>query len=937
MSQTASPPAPESAATQPGAAPIRHLYLVDGSGYIFRAYHKLPPTMTRPDGTPTFAAYGFVNMLLKLLRETGERDALAVIFDAKGETFRSDIYPAYKANRPPMPEDLAPQIPIVHDAVRAFNIPCIERERYEADDIIASLVAEARRQGVKVTIVSSDKDLMQLVGDGVTMLDPMDGREIGLEAVEKKFGVPPDKVVDVQALWGDSVDNVPGVPGIGQKIAAELINTYGSVEALLDHAGEIKQTKRRENLIAHAEDARTSKKLVQLYPDLDDLPPLDELHARAPERDTLRAFLEANAFTSIIGRLGLDKDAAADGGAASPVEAEAHYTLVQDLDSLNAWIAEATETGVCAVDTETTSLDAMQAELVGVSLATAPGRACYIPLAHVAAGESGALLDHGAAAPRQVPFDAALKALKPLLADPGVLKIGQNIKYDRVVLARHGLDVAPIDDTMLLSYVLDSGLHGHGLDELARRHLGRETIAYKEVAGSGKSQITFDKVALDKALDYAAEDADVTFRLHALLKPRLLAARKVTVYETLERPLSAVLTAMERTGIKVDRDVLRRMSQDFAQRLAELEATIYDLAGRRFTIGSPKQLGEVLFEEMGLQGGRKGKSGSYSTDAEVLQGLAAQGHDLPARVLDWRQIQKLKSTYTDALQDEINPETGRVHTAYQQAVAATGRLSSTDPNLQNIPIRTEEGRKIRQAFVAEAGHVLLSVDYSQIELRLAAQMADEPALKQAFREDKDIHAATASEVFGVALEQMDATTRRAAKAINFGIIYGISPYGLAQNLGIDQGAAKRYIDRYFERYPAIRRYMDAMKTFAHEHGYVETLFGRRIHIPEIASKQPARRSFSERAAINAPIQGSAADIIKRAMIRLPRALEEAGLSARMLLQVHDELLFEVPEGETEATAARVREVMEGAAAPALDLDVPLVADAGQGRSWAEAH
>ena len=933
--QQADGPAPTATDGPAGTAKtgVRHLYLVDGSGYIFRAYHKLPPTMTRPDGTPTFAVYGFTNMLLKLLRDIGEREAIAVIFDASGHSFRNDIYPEYKANRPEMPEDLAPQIPLCREAVRAFNIPSIEQEGYEADDLIASYARAAEQQGAAVTIVSSDKDLMQLIRPGVDMMDPMDGRVIGPEDVEKKFGVAPEKVVDVQALWGDSVDNIPGVPGIGQKIAAELIQTYGDVETLLSRTDEIKQKKRRENLETYAEQARISKQLVRLDDCMELTHGLEDLRAREPDPQVLKGWLEEQAFTSLLARLDLE---GAKSDQPAPDEAEADYELVQTQDRLDAWIAEAFEKGLVAFDAETTSLDALSAELVGVSLATAPGRACYVPLAHT--GEGAGQLDlSGKGAPQQVDFDAALKALKPLLEDAGTLKIGQNIKYDRVVLARYGLKVTPIDDTMLLSYVLEGGQHGHGMDELARHHLGYTTIAYKEVAGTGKQQVTFDKVALDKALDYAAEDADITFRLHALLKPRLLPEKMVSVYETLERPLSQVLTDMELAGVKVDPAVLKEMSRDFGERMAQLEERIYQLAGKRFTVGSTKQLGEILFDEMGLQGQRKGKSGAYSTDAEVLQTLANQGHDLPARVLDWRQIQKLKSTYTDALQDEINPTTGRVHTAFQQAVASTGRLSSTDPNLQNIPIRTEEGRAIRQAFVAEAGHTLLSVDYSQIELRLAAHMAEETSLQQAFREDADIHAMTASEVFGVPVEGMDPSIRRQAKAINFGIIYGISPFGLAQNLGIEQGEAKRYIDTYFERYPAIKGFMDAKKAFAKEHGYVETLFGRRIYLPEIKSKQPGRRAFSERAAINAPIQGSAADIIKRAMIRLPRALDDAGLSARMLLQVHDELLFEVPEAELEATSKLVREVMEQAAHPVVDLAVPLVAEAGTGKSWAQAH
>ncbi len=914
--------------------PIRNLYLIDGSGYIYRAYHKLPATMMRPDGTPTHAVYGFTTMLAKLLRETNGRDAIAVIFDAAGESFRNEIFPDYKANRPEPPDDLRPQFPLVREAVSAFNVACIEARGYEADDIIATLAHRAKQQGAKVTIVSSDKDLMQIIQPGIEMMDPMDGRIIGPEEVEKKFGVPPEKVVDVQALWGDSTDNVPGVPGIGQKIAAELIQTYGDVETLLEKAGEIKQKKRRENLIEYAEQARISKQLVTLRDDLDLDLSLEDMRAQEPRRDMLLAFLEQNAFNSLIARLGLEKPTAED---APPETAEADYSLVQDLETLKAWIAEAEEKGILAVDTETTSLDALRAELVGVSLATAPGRACYLPLAHKSKGEGSLDLDGKGDDPVQIAMRDALDVLKPLLEDPGVLKIGQNIKYDRVILSRYGVEVAPVDDTMLLSYVLDAGLHGHGMDDLAQRHLGHETIPYKEVAGIGKNQVTFDYVPLDKALDYAAEDADITYRLHTILKPRLLRERMVTVYETLERPLSAVLARMEIAGIKVDPEVLRRMSQDFARRMDELEGQIYELAGRRFTIGSPKQLGEILFEEMSLQGGRKGKSGSYSTDAEALQALANQGHDLPARVLDWRQIQKLKSTYTDALQHQIDPKTGRVHTAFQQAVASTGRLSSTEPNLQNIPIRTEEGRKIRQAFVAEPGNKLLAVDYSQIELRLTAHMADVAGLKKAFKDGVDIHAMTASEVFNVPLEGMESSVRRAAKAINFGIIYGMSAYGLAQTLGVGQGEARAYIDAYFARYPAIKDYMEAMKAEAREHGHVRTMFGRRIHVAEIKSKNPSRRNFSERAAINAPIQGSAADIIKRAMIRVPGALEEAGLAARMLLQVHDELLFEVPEDEVEKTTHLVREVMEHAAEPAVALTVPLVAEAGVGESWAEAH
>jgi DNA polymerase-1 len=916
-------------------ATIRHLYLVDGSGYIFRAYFALPP-MTRPDGTPVNAVYGFTNMLIKLLAET-DADAVAVIFDKGAKSFRNDFYPDYKAHRPPPPEDLIPQFELIREATRAFNLPCIEMENFEADDIIATYARLAREAGIEVTIVSSDKDLMQLVDDKITMLDPMKNLEIGPDQVVEKFGVPPDKVVEVQALAGDSVDNVPGVPGIGVKTAAQLIAEYGDLDTLLERAGEIKQPKRRETLVENAEMARVSRRLVTLEDEVPVEQDLAELSLHEPEPETLRGFLEANGFRSVITRLG---DRLGEPGAEPAAPAEAAYELLRDPKALEAWVAAATAQGFVAVDTETTSLDAMRARLVGVSLALSPGKACYVPLAHRPPGGDGELdLEGGGGLlSGQIPLDDALAALKPLLEDPAVLKIGQNLKYDMVVLAKYGVEIAPVDDTMLLSYVLEGGLHGHGMDELASLHLGHQTIKFSEVAGSGRNQVTFDRVALGKALDYAAEDADVTLRLHRALKPQLLAQRMVTVYETLERPLVPVLVAMETAGIKVDRDTLRRLSNDFAGRAAELESEIHKLAGHPFTIGSPKQLGEVLFDELGLEGGgRKTKTGAYATGAGVLEGLAAQGHDLPARVLDWRQLTKLKSTYTDALQEQIDPETGRVHTSFSQAVASTGRLSSNDPNLQNIPVRTEEGRKIRRAFVAEKGHRLLSVDYSQIELRLAAHIAEVDALKQAFREGQDIHAATASQVFGVPVEGMDPMVRRQAKAINFGIIYGISPFGLAQNLGIAQAEAKAYIEAYFERYPGIKDYMERMKKQCREQGYVTTLFGRKVHMPGIKDKNPARRSFSERAAINAPIQGAAADIIKRAMIRIPRALADAKLSARMLLQVHDELLFEVPEKELDETSAVVRQVMEGAAAPAIELSVPLVAEAGIGDTWAEAH
>jgi DNA polymerase-1 len=920
----------------------KHLvYLIDGSGYIFRAYHALPP-LTRPDGTNVGAVSGFCNMLYKLLDETlqsGKATHFAVIFDHSSKSFRNEIYGDYKANRPPPPEDLVPQFPLFRDAVRAFGLPCIEMEGYEADDLIATYAEQAKADGHDVVIVSSDKDLMQLVDGGVTMLDPMKNRPIGRAEVREKFFVEPERVIDVQALAGDSTDNVPGVPGIGIKTAAQLIEEYGDLENLLAHAEEIKQPKRRQNLIEHADLARVSMELVRLKRDVEVEHDIDGFIIGPPDPAPLIGFLEEQSFRTLTSRVrarfGGEEGQALNEVAETPPPEDAEYELIQDMAALERWIAEIRECGFVAVDTETNSLDAVAADLVGISLSTAPGHACYIPLRHRGAAPDGEL-DLGGGntdAPKQIPLADAIAALRPVFADPGILKIGQNIKYDCTVLQRAGAPVHPIDDTMLLSFVLDAGAHGHGMDELSRLHLDYAPIPYKEVAGTGKAQITFDHVPLDKALDYAAEDADITLRLWRVLKPRLAQEHMATVYETIERPLVPVIAAMEQAGIRVDADILRELSNDFELRAAEIESDIHALAGENFNIGSPKQLGEILFDKMSLGGGRKGKTGAYATGADILEGLAAQGHDLPARVLDWRQVSKLKSTYTDALQTQINPATGRVHTAYHMAGASTGRLASSDPNLQNIPIRTEEGRKIRRAFVAEKGCKLISADYSQIELRILAHIADIEALKGAFAEGADIHALTASEVFGVPLAEMDGATRRKAKAINFGIIYGISPFGLARQLQIPQGEAKSFIDAYFERYPGVKDYMDQAREQAKEHGFVETLYGRRIHLATIRDKNPARRSFAERAAINAPIQGSAADIIKRAMIRIPAALDGAGLAAKMLLQVHDELIFEAPEDQVEATIEAVKTTMERAA----HLSVPLTVEAGVGDSWADAH
>ncbi|GLQ05182.1 DNA polymerase I [Sneathiella chinensis] len=948
------------------------VYLVDGSGYIFRAYFAMirgRGPLTRSDGTPTGAVLGFSNMLFKLIQDTqrdGRVSHLAVIFDSSRKTFRSEIYPDYKANRDAPPEDLVPQFPLVRDATRAFNVPAIEKPGFEADDIIATYARQARERDMECVIVSSDKDLMQLVGGPVSMLDPMKNKSIGTDEVFEKFGVGPERVVDIQSLAGDSVDNVPGVPGIGIKTAALLINEYGDLDTLLERAGEIKQKGRREKLLEHADMARISRELVRLKDDVDLEQDVLDLNIQYPDADALMAFLHENEFSQLVGRVSSffgDEFKAAgqalpqtpakreEGGAAPAVavapdvlSAEKDYSTVTTLEALQEWVDRARYVGHVAVDTETTSLNAMQADLVGISLCIDPGKACYIPLGHIKPAVQGGF-DFGAddaagledKAPDQLPKDKVLEVLKPLLADPGVLKIGQNIKYDQIILQNEGVEVTPIDDTMLLSYVQAGGLHGHGMDELAKLHLDMTTIPYKEVTGTGRSQITFAEVPIDKATEYAAEDADITLRLHKVLKPGLYTKGVATLYETIERPLVPVIAQMEREGIKVDAAFLKELSDDFGARMEQYVSEIHALAGEEFNVASPKQLGEILFDKMELKGGKKGKTGAYTTDVTVLETLAGEGVELAARVLEWRQLAKLKSTYTDALQAQVNPQTNRIHTSFSLAAAATGRLASSEPNLQNIPIRTEEGRKLRHAFIAKPGHKLISADYSQIELRLLAHIADIDSLKQAFDEGLDIHAKTASQVFGIPLEGMDPMMRRSAKAINFGIIYGISAFGLARQLDVSRGQAKDYIDAYFEQYPGIRKYMEATKVFCHEHGYVQTLFGRRVHLPGINDKNGARRSFSERAAINAPIQGSAADIIKRAMIRVPDALQDAGLNGRMLLQVHDELIFEVPESEAEKTAAVIKTVMEKAALPAVEISVPLIVDAGIGDNWGEAH
>jgi len=939
--------------TQDG--PRVRLYLVDGSGFIFRAFHALPPLTRKSDGLPVGAVAGFCNMLWKLLVDMkASQEApthLAVIFDHSEDTFRNKLYDQYKAHRPPAPEDLVPQFPLVREATRAFGVPCMELPGYEADDLIAAYACNVRDAGGEVVIVSSDKDLMQLVGPKVSMLDTMKTPNLWIRAeqVFDKFGVPPEKVVDVQALCGDSVDNVPGAPGIGIKTASALITEYGDLDTLLARASEVKQDKRRQTLIDFADQIRLSRQLVQLDCNTPLPSSLDELAVEDPNAEILASFLEKMEFRTLARRVADAKGGASPvttpgPGAAKAPQAPIHgaldvnaYECVRDLVSLDAWISRAFAKGLVAFDTETDALSSSSASLCGISLAIAPGEACYIPVGHADESEGGLALEAPADL-TQIPLEDALARLKPLLEAPGVLKVAQNGKYDLAVLSRYGIDVGPIDDTMLIAFTLEGGLHkSYGMDELSKRLLNHEPISFKTIAGTGKAQKSFKHIELSKATCYAAEDADVTLRIYEHLRPRLAHEKLLTVYETLERPMPKVLVEMELAGVKVDPERLRQLSNDFAVRMGELEQDAHRVAGRPFNLGSPKQVGDILFSEMGLAAGRTTATGAQSTDASLLEDLAAQGHELPRILLDWRQLSKLKGTYTDNLVAAINPATNRVHTSYSLAAATTGRLASSDPNLQNIPVRTEEGRKIRKAFIAEPGQVLISADYSQIELRLLAHIGDIPQLKTAFANGLDIHAMTASEMFGVPVEGMPAETRRRAKAINFGIVYGISAFGLANQLSIPREEAGAYIKTYFERFPGIRTYMDRMQRQVRSEGFVTTIFGRKIHIPAAHGKSPAERAFGDRAAINAPIQGAAADVIRRAMVRMPGALRAAGLQAKMLLQVHDELIFEAPQAEAEAVIRVARQIMERAPEPAVALSVPLVVEARAAGNWDDAH
>jgi len=1001
-------PAPAKAApANPAARPLKkgdHLFLVDGSGYIFRAYHALPPLTRKSDGLQVNAVLGFCNMLWKLLAEMKPEEKpthLAVVFDKSEKTFRTDFYPEYKAHRPEAPDDLRPQFPLIRNAVRAFEIPCLEQAGYEADDLIATYARLACEAKATTTIVSSDKDLMQLVGPTVVMYDTMKDKRIGHDEVIEKFGVPPEKVIEVQALIGDSSDNVPGVPGIGVKTAAQLIGEYGDLETLLKRASEIKQDKRRQTLIDNAELARISKRLVTLDPNVPLDVPVDELAVHQPDYKRLIAFLKAMEFTTITRRIAektgidasqIEADGAlastnaksADQSAATPAQAgrtggqgqlaldappprvaqgaasglftpislserriealrtakfdPAKYQTIDTLDRLKQWIARAYDTGVMVIKTETNILDPMQAALCGLALAVGPNEAAYLPLGHREASDNEASgLFAAKLCDGQVPERAALDALKAILEDGSVTKIGHDVKRDWLVLACRGINIGVVDDTMLMSYVLDAGKGAHDMDSVATRYFGRSPSRFNDVKNKDKALFTPEATPIARAAAYVAEDADASLRLWQALKPRMAAERVVSVYETLERPMPRVLAHMEHRGISIDRAVLARLSNDFGQKQAALEQEINTIAGTPVNVGSPKQLGDILFGKMGLPGGSKTKTGQWSTTARELEELAEQGHELPRKILDWRQVSKLRSTYTEALPNYVNPNTHRVHTSYALAATSTGRLSSSEPNLQNIPVRTEDGRKIRKAFVAVPGMKLVSADYSQIELRLLAEVAEVPALRKAFQDGVDIHAMTASEMFGVPIKGMPADVRRRAKAINFGIIYGISAFGLANQLGIERNEAGEYIKKYFERFPGIRAYMDETRDYCREHGYVLTLFGRKCHYPDIKASNPSIRAFNERAAINARLQGSAADIIRRAMIRIEPELQVAKLNAKMLLQVHDELIFEVPEKEVKDTIAIVKDVMEGAPHPAVALNVPLQVDARAADNWDEAH
>ena len=916
----------------------QRLILVDGSGYIFRAFYALPP-MSREDGTPVNAVFGFTSMLLKL-SEDMEGENILVVFDAARTTFRNAIYKEYKANRSEPPEELVPQFDLIKKATTAIGLKSLEVENYEADDIIATYVKIAKKENIETLVISSDKDLMQLIQDGVSLYDPMKNIKIGPEAVLEKFGVSPDKVIDVQALAGDSSDNVPGVPGIGVKTASQLINEYGSLEKLLDNASSIKQEKRRESLLNNAELAIVSKKLVSLFSDVPIPYKISDLKWTPRNDDNLLAFLKENNFKRLENRY-FDPEQAGNSQPESK-NIEQNYNLITKLSDLQNLIDECIKCGVIAVDTETDSINAVQANLVGVSISTKPGTAYYIPLRHIE-NSVPLLIDEKLDQKdkiEQINFDSAINLLKKILEDPSIIKVGHNIKYDMLVFSqkRNGsINLYPVHDTMCMSYVNDANRYSHKLDSLAKDFFDHETIKYDDVCGKGSKQVTFDKIHPNDALNYAAEDADFCLRIFLALKEELFISKLNSVYERIERPLINVIANMEKEGILIDKSTLNALSIEFQDKLTLLQKKIYELCGEEFNIASPKQLGEILFEKLNLPQDKKSKTGNYSTSISVLEGLSTKGFEIADLIIEWRTLSKLKSTYTDALQESINKQTKRVHTSYSMASASTGRLASTNPNLQNIPIRTSDGRRIREAFIARDGYKLISADYSQIELRLMAHAANETEMIKAFNENVDIHSQTASKVFGIPIEDLDSEIRRSAKAINFGIIYGISAFGLSKQLSCSQSEAKNFIESYFDQFPKIKSYMDAMIENAKMKGYVETFFGRRIPIKGINSKNFQERSFAERQSINAPIQGSAADIIKRAMIKIHNVFQEKNIESKMLLQVHDELVFECPKDEINTVSNLIKKEMEQANLPLFPLNIPIVVDFGEADNWSEAH
>ncbi len=916
-----------------------HFYLIDGSGYIFRAYYALPPLTRKSDGLPTGAVSGFCSMLFKLLEDSKSDQNLqkpthfAVIFDSARKTFRNEIYSDYKANRSEAPDDLAPQFEYIRKSVLAFNLPSVDLPNYEADDLIATYVDQILKKGAKVTIVSSDKDLMQLYKKGVRIFDPMKNKFITDDDVVKKFGVDALKVIDVQSLAGDSSDNVPGVPGIGVKTAAELINKYGTLENLLKSAHEIKQNKRRETLIENKDKALISKKLVTLDHNSPVNRELSEFKLQNIDKDKLYKFLREMEFnrllSSAISAYG-EPELESNKIETQNLEKQQtinnkNYYLINSLDEIDKWIEEAEEVGEVAVDTETTSLDPHQADLVGISLCSKFGKACYIPVGHKS--------------PKCLKKDAVIKKLKKILEDPSIKKIGQNIKFDFIILYKCGITLSSMEDTMLMSYVLDAGKNRHNMDTLSEIHLGHKTISFKDMVGTGKKEINFSEVELDKAKDYAAEDADVTFRLYKKFIKNLKSEKMINIYEIFEKPLIKILAFMEIEGVEIDSKFLKSLSSKFEKKIQKLEKEVFKISKKEFNIASPKQLGEIIYNELKIAGLKKTKKGSFATSASVLEDLAFKGHEFPKLILDWRQVSKLKNTYSDALPEHLNPNTKRVHTSFLLAATTTGRLASSDPNLQNIPIKSEDGKDIRKAFTAKKGHLLISADYNQIEMRILADLADVKELKKAFKNKEDIHSLTASQIFNIDIKKVNQDHRRKAKAINFGIIYGISQYGLAKQINVSNYEAEEFLNSYFAKFPEIKVYMDNTIKFCRKSGYVNNIFGRRSHFNGINDKNFNVRNFQERAAINAPIQGSASEVMRLAMIRLDKKLsEEKNSNSKMLLQIHDELIFEIPKKDEKAMIKLIEKEMTSVAKSDYhSFSTPLTVDINVGDNWGMLH